>query len=162
MTFMLSLLAQTAVVEPVQAAALEAQTAVPPLNLWSLSLKGGFIMIPIVLLSLVTIYIFVERLLVLRDAARQDDTFMQRIKDYIHAGRHRLGLEPLQEKSHTGCPSRRERHHPPGSSHERCAGGHRKRGKHRGGQARTPLYLDSHYRLPVPPCSVSSVRLPVW
>ena len=84
MTFMLSLLAQTAVVEPVQAAALEAQTAVPPLNLWSLSLKGGFIMIPIVLLSLVTIYIFVERLLVLRDAARQDDTFMQRIKDYIH------------------------------------------------------------------------------
>ena len=61
MTFMLSLLAQTAVVEPVQAAALEAQTAVPPLNLWSLSLKGGFIMIPIVLLSLVTIYIFVER-----------------------------------------------------------------------------------------------------
>ena len=86
MTFMLSLLAQTAVVEPVQAAALEAQTAVPPLNLWLLSLKGGFIMIPIVLLSLVTIYIFVERLLVLRDAARQDDTFMQRIKDYIHAG----------------------------------------------------------------------------
>lgn len=86
MTLLLSLLAQTNMVEPVQAAALEAQTAVPPLNLWSLSLKGGFIMIPIVLLSLVTIYIFVERLLVLRDAARQDDTFMQRIKDYIHAG----------------------------------------------------------------------------
>ena len=86
MTLLLSLLAQTNMVEPVQAAALEAQTAVPPLNLWSLSLKGGFIMIPIVLLSLVTIYIFVERWLVLRDAARQDDTFMQRIKDYIHAG----------------------------------------------------------------------------
>lgn len=86
MTLLLSLLAQTNMVEPMQAAALEAQTAVPPLNLWSLSLKGGFIMIPIVLLSLVTIYIFVERWLVLRDAARQDDTFMQRIKDYIHAG----------------------------------------------------------------------------
>ena len=86
MTLLLSLLAQTNMVEPVQAAALEAQTAGPPLNLWSLSLKGGFIMIPIVLLSLVTIYIFVERWLVLRDAARQDDTFMQRIKDYIHAG----------------------------------------------------------------------------
>lgn len=86
MTLLLSLLAQTNMVEPVQAAALEAQTAVPPLNLWSLSLKGGFIMIPIVLLSLVTIYTFVERWLVLRDAARQDDTFMQRIKDYIHAG----------------------------------------------------------------------------
>ncbi len=86
MTLLFSLLAQTNMVEPVQAAALDAQAAVPPLNLWSLSLKGGFIMIPIVLLSLVTIYIFVERLLVLRDAARQDKTFMQRIKDYIHAG----------------------------------------------------------------------------
>lgn len=86
MTLLFSLLAQTNMVEPVQAAAIDAQAAVPPLNLWSLSLKGGFIMIPIVLLSLVTIYIFVERLLVLRDAARQDNTFMQRIKDYIHAG----------------------------------------------------------------------------
>ena len=86
MTLLFSLLAQTNMVEPVQAAALDAQVAVPPLNLWSLSLKGGFIMIPIVLLSLVTIYIFVERLLVLSDAARQDNTFMQRIKDYIHAG----------------------------------------------------------------------------
>lgn len=86
MTLLFSLLAQTNMVEPVQAATLDAQAAVPPLNLWSLSLKGGFIMIPIVLLSLVTIYIFVERLLVLRDAARQDNTFMQRIKDYIHAG----------------------------------------------------------------------------
>ena len=86
MTLLFSLLAQTNMVEPVQAAALDAQAAVPPLNLWSLSLKGGFIMIPIVLLSPVTIYIFVERLLVLRDAARQDNTFMQRIKDYIHAG----------------------------------------------------------------------------
>ena len=86
MTLLFSLLAQTNMVDPVQAAALDAQAAVPPLNLWSLSLKGGFIMIPIVLLSLVTIYIFVERLLVLRDAARQDNTFMQRIKDYIHAG----------------------------------------------------------------------------
>ena len=86
MPLLFSLLAQTNMVEPVQAAALDAQAAVPPLNLWSLSLKGGFIMIPIVLLSLVTIYIFVERLLVLRDAARQDNTFMQRIKDYIHAG----------------------------------------------------------------------------
>lgn len=82
MTLLFSLLAQTNMVEPVQAAALDAQAAVPPLNLWSLSLKGGFIMIPIVLLSLVTIYIFVERLLVLRDAARQ--------RQYFHAANQRL------------------------------------------------------------------------
>lgn len=34
MTLLFSLLAQTNMVEPVQAAALDAQAAVPPLNLW--------------------------------------------------------------------------------------------------------------------------------
>ncbi len=58
----------------------------PSLNLWELTLKGGFIMIPLLLLSILTIYIFVERMLVLRAAAKEDDTFMQRIKDYIHNG----------------------------------------------------------------------------
>ena len=52
----------------------------------SLALKGGYIMIPLLLLSLLTIYIFVERLLVIRKAAREDHSFMERIKDYIHDG----------------------------------------------------------------------------
>lgn len=56
------------------------------LNVMSLALKGGYIMIPLLLLSLLTIYIFVERLLVIRKAAREDHTFMERIKDYIHDG----------------------------------------------------------------------------
>ena len=43
-------------------------------------------MIPLLLLSLLTIYIFVERLLVIRKAAREDHSFMERIKDYIHDG----------------------------------------------------------------------------
>ena len=56
------------------------------LNLWDLTLKGGFFMIPLLLLSILTIYVFVERLLVIRKAAREDHTFMDRIKDYIHDG----------------------------------------------------------------------------
>ncbi len=56
------------------------------LNVMSLALKGGYIMIPLLLLSLLTIYIFVERLLVIRKAAREDHSFMERIKDYIHDG----------------------------------------------------------------------------
>lgn len=43
-------------------------------------------MIPLVLLALVCIYIFVERLLVIRKAAETDATFMQRIRDYIYEG----------------------------------------------------------------------------
>lgn len=43
-------------------------------------------MIPLLLLSLLSIYIFFERLQVIRRAAREDNTFMERIKDYIHEG----------------------------------------------------------------------------
>ena len=56
------------------------------LNIWSLMLKGGFFMIPLLLLSVLSIYIFVERLLVVRKAGKEDKTFMDRIKDYIHDG----------------------------------------------------------------------------
>ena len=56
------------------------------LSLWELACKGGIIMIPLLLLSLLSIYIFFERLQVIRRAAREDNTFMERIKDYIHEG----------------------------------------------------------------------------
>ncbi len=56
------------------------------LNLWELACKGGIIMIPLLLLSLLSIYIFVERWCVIRRAAREDNSFMERIKDYIHDG----------------------------------------------------------------------------
>lgn len=56
------------------------------LSLWDLCLRGGPLMIVIALLSLVCIYIFVERAIVINRAAREDDTFMKRIRDYIHEG----------------------------------------------------------------------------
>ena len=43
-------------------------------------------MIPLLLLSILAIYIFIERLVVIRKAAKNDNTFMERIKDYIHDG----------------------------------------------------------------------------
>lgn len=56
------------------------------LSVWDLCLKGGFIMIPLLVLSLVCIYILVERSLVLKAALKEDRTFMKRIKDYITEG----------------------------------------------------------------------------
>ena len=64
----------------------EVTDGIVELNLWDLTLKGGFFMIPLLLLSILAIYVFVERLLVIRKAAREDHTFMDRIKDYIHDG----------------------------------------------------------------------------
>ena len=43
-------------------------------------------MIPLAVLLLVSIYIFVERLLALRQASKDDDSFMKRIRDYIMEG----------------------------------------------------------------------------
>ena len=57
------------------------------LTLWDLMVKGGWVMIPIILLSFVAAYIFIERYYVIRKATRADVNFMNRIKDYIHEGK---------------------------------------------------------------------------
>jgi biopolymer transport protein ExbB len=54
------------------------------LNYWDMAQKGGWVMIPIAFLLLLSIYIFLNRLIVLKYASREDYNFMNRIKDYIH------------------------------------------------------------------------------
>lgn len=57
------------------------------LTLLDLAIKGGWVMVPIVLLSFVAAYIFIERHYVIRRATKEDTNFMNRIKDYIHDGK---------------------------------------------------------------------------
>ena len=57
------------------------------LTLLDLTIKGGWVMIPIILLSFVAAYIFIERYYVIRKATAEDTNFMNRIKDYIHGGK---------------------------------------------------------------------------
>ena len=54
------------------------------LSFGELVLKGGWVMVPIILLSLIAIYIFVERFYVITRAGHEDMNFMNRIKDYIY------------------------------------------------------------------------------
>ena len=54
------------------------------LSLWQLVIDGGYIMIPLALLLLLVIFIFTERCIVLHRAAKEDTTFMNRIRDHIH------------------------------------------------------------------------------
>ena len=69
--------------EAVQA---QAETMAQELSVWDLTMRGGWIMIPLAILSLVCVYIFVERCLVIRRAQKQDNSFMDRIREYIHDG----------------------------------------------------------------------------
>jgi biopolymer transport protein ExbB len=57
------------------------------MNLWDLTLKGGLIMIPIALLLVIAVAILIERVLVINKAEKEDSSFMNRIKDYIHEGK---------------------------------------------------------------------------
>jgi biopolymer transport protein ExbB len=57
------------------------------MNIIDLAVKGGWIMIVLLILSLVAIYIFIQRVLVIRRAGKNDESFMNRIKDYIHDGK---------------------------------------------------------------------------
>ncbi len=62
------------------------------LTLLDLAIKGGWVMIPIILLSFVAAYIFIERFYVIRNATKEDNNFMNRIKDYIHDGKLEAAL----------------------------------------------------------------------
>lgn len=64
----------------------QAATAQTELSLWDLCLQGGPLMIVLAILSVVCIYIFIERAIVVNRAAKEDTTFMKRIRDYIHEG----------------------------------------------------------------------------
>ncbi len=67
-----------------QAAAAPSQVA--DMTVWELALKGGWIMIPLALLAIISIYIFFERCFAINSVNKEDKGFMQRIRDYIHAG----------------------------------------------------------------------------
>jgi len=69
------------------------------LSIWEMTMKGGWVMIPIALLSIVAVYIFVERYLVIKKAMREDETFMNRVKEFIHEGKIESAIRLSQASS---------------------------------------------------------------
>jgi biopolymer transport protein ExbB len=61
--------------------------AVSSFSLLDLLIKGGPIMIPILILSVVAIYIFIERYLSIRQASKFEEGFMNNIRDFIYNNR---------------------------------------------------------------------------
>lgn len=53
------------------------------LSILELASKGGWIMIVLAALSIIAVYIFVERFLAIRSAGKDDKLFMDRIRDYL-------------------------------------------------------------------------------
>lgn len=56
------------------------------MSLWDLCLEGGWTMLPLALLLLLSIYVFVERYMAISRAGTEDENFMKRIRGYICEG----------------------------------------------------------------------------
>lgn len=59
-------------------------TSPATISAFELAQKGGWIMIVLAVLLLLAIYVLIERTLVIHKAGKEDASFMNRIKDYIH------------------------------------------------------------------------------
>lgn len=57
------------------------------LSLWELAMKGGWILAILGVFSIIAVYIFIERFLVINRASKEDYNFMNNIRDFIHDGR---------------------------------------------------------------------------
>lgn len=64
----------------------EAATTEDSITLIDLILKGGFIMIPIFILSILTVYIFVERYLTIKNATKNTDLLVASVNNAVKAG----------------------------------------------------------------------------
>jgi biopolymer transport protein ExbB len=77
-----------------RAAVEQAASATPPvptettLSVWQLIQMGGwYIMGPLALMSVIAVYIIIERTLAMNRALRDEKDFMAKIRDYIHEGK---------------------------------------------------------------------------
>lgn len=57
------------------------------MNLWKMATYGGPIVIILAIMLVFAIYMFIERLVTLKQALEEDKSFMNRIKDYILEGK---------------------------------------------------------------------------
>jgi biopolymer transport protein ExbB len=74
----------------------------PPddLNFLSLLLKGGIIMIPITILSFITIYLFIERYLYLKTAIHRDRDFINQLIQYLKQSDIKSALQIASREKH--------------------------------------------------------------
>ena len=54
---------------------------------WDLVMDGGWAMIPLAILSVLTIYIFVERFLSINKSLKDEKDFMIKVKEYLMDGK---------------------------------------------------------------------------
>ena len=85
-------------------AAMMEQPAQESINWLTMATYGGWIMIVLALMLAFAIYLFIERMVVLHNATKEDKTFMNRIRDYIKEGKIESAIKLCKK---TDSPSSR-------------------------------------------------------
>ena len=62
------------------------ETVDESISAFDLAMQGGFMMVPIFILSVLAIYLFFERLMIINKANQNPDPFMNRVKDLVVRG----------------------------------------------------------------------------
>jgi len=57
------------------------------IDMWDLAVKGGWLIIPVVLLLFISLVVLIERIIFIKGANKENPTFMNRIRDYICDGK---------------------------------------------------------------------------
>jgi biopolymer transport protein ExbB len=70
------------------------------LNVLDLAIKGGYMLLPIVVLSVIAVYLVIERYLTIKKARQFDPLFMSRIKDMVMDGNIK-GAQSLCQSANT-------------------------------------------------------------
>ena len=74
------------------------QPAQESINWLTMATYGGWIMIVLAFMLAGAIYLFIERLVVLHNATKEDKTFMNRIRDYIKEGKIESAIKLCQKE----------------------------------------------------------------
>ncbi|MBO7202027.1 MAG: MotA/TolQ/ExbB proton channel family protein [Paludibacteraceae bacterium] len=63
------------------------ETIAKEMSWFDMIIAGGLTMIPLGILLVIAVFIMIERFVVIRNASKEDTSFMNRIKDYIFEGK---------------------------------------------------------------------------
>lgn len=74
------------------------QAAETELSVWGMIVKGGWLMVPIFILSVIAVYIFCERYMLLRRYARKNEDFTGKLKECMLSGNRRGAMVLCKEE----------------------------------------------------------------
>ena len=57
------------------------------MSLWDMTVQGGWIMLILAIFSVIAVYIFIERFITINKAAKNDNMFMETIRNYMKDGK---------------------------------------------------------------------------